>query len=195
MISGETTLRAAGNPTCFARRTASAGDLARRVGTTGMPWAHNNSLAATSVRSFCSCAATAESGTADSTPPQRHAGGCHVPSMIVPPAHPKTAWLPYHWCAGAVKELARQAGDTDAPPPLHRAVWSVKVSDPESSLESGLARGGHRVTSASVGAVEGGRLCGLVAVTLVLMCVASPLLSAQPSSPDPTGAKIPVIVL
>src|SRR5262249_52473728 len=144
MISGETTVRAAGNPPCFARRTASAGDLARRVGTTGMPWAHNNSLAATSVRSFCSCAATAESGTADSTPPQRHAGGCHVPSMIVPPAHPKTAWLPYHWCAGAVKELARQAGGTGAPHPLHRAGGGGKGADPESSFCGGLGRGGDR---------------------------------------------------
>jgi N-acetylmuramoyl-L-alanine amidase len=115
--------------------------------------------------------------------------------MIVPPTHPKTASLPYHWLAGAVKELARQAGDTDARHLLHRAVGSVKVSDPEGSLESGLARGGHHVTSASVRAVEGWWLRGLVALTLVLMCVASPLLSAQPSSPDPSGAKIPIIVL
>jgi N-acetylmuramoyl-L-alanine amidase len=51
------------------------------------------------------------------------------------------------------------------------------------------------VTSAILRSVEGWRLRRLVAVTVAMMCIASPWLYAQPSSPGPTGAKTLIIVL
>ncbi len=51
------------------------------------------------------------------------------------------------------------------------------------------------MTSAILGSVGGWRLRGLVGMTVAMMCMASPWLYAQPSSPGPAGAKIGIIVL